>query len=186
MPTHTLTGIHVGRVTGAEAGFSDYYRDINDAQRLVYAPRLKKIYQMIFDYHTYNDGVGMEYVFDYSINWAKTYVNEMAEVEVLASKAEIVQKLISTKNQFPVITPEEARDILKRGQIEFDKPLDTSEIPKPTKAVTVSPEERNAIQAMINARKKIDDGVILSIGEKEQLSEAFRLKHIGDPYCMLG
>jgi hypothetical protein len=182
MPTHILTGVRVGRVTGAEAGYSDYYRDINDIQRLIYAPRLKKLYQMIFDYHTHHDrnalARNVEYIFDYDIVWNPTYVNEMAEAELFAKRAEAVEKLISTKLSFPVISIDEAREILMRGQIEFKNKLPQKEQVKFKKP---SEEERRAIKAMIETKKKIDAGVVLSSGEKEELAEAFRLKHTGDP-----
>ena len=36
MPTHMLTGVVVGRSSGAETGYADYYRDVRDDQDLMY------------------------------------------------------------------------------------------------------------------------------------------------------
>jgi len=115
MPTHILTGVRVGRVTGAEAGYSDYHKDINDAQELIYAPFLVKMYQRIFTAHNTPD---KKYIFDFNIEWNPSYVNEMAEAELLLKRALAVEKLMG-KDHPPLLDVQEARKILERGAIDL-------------------------------------------------------------------
>ena len=49
MPTHILTGIQTGRVTGSEIGFGDYYRDIHDLQELIFTPLIEDLYRRILE-----------------------------------------------------------------------------------------------------------------------------------------
>jgi len=126
MPTHILTGVRVGRVTGAEAGYSDYHKDISDVQALVYTPFLTELYQMIF---TANSTGKNKYIFDYTLEWNPTYVNEMAEAELMIKRADVVEKLLG-KNHGPIIELDEAREIMKRGFIKFDKEASSLDLPK--------------------------------------------------------
>ena len=157
MPTHILTGVRVGRVTGAEAGYSDYYRDINDAQALVYTPFLKRMYQRIYDSHS---STNKTYIFDSNIEWNPTYVNEMAEAELLDKRAQAVEKLLGTQHE-PVITVEEARDILKRGAIEFKQQM------KEDKKTLKDKSEKGAIKTSLESYHNL----LLNDNELSELRE---------------
>ena len=147
MPTHILKGIEVGRVTGAEAGYSDYHKDITDVQQLVYNPFLYKLYQRIFSAHNTKD---KRYIFDYDIEWNPTYVNEMAEAELLLKRALAVEKMLG-KDHPPIIEIDEAREILKRGYIKFDKSAD--EIKTPPKQAPAQVKEYLTAYADLEMKK---------------------------------
>lgn len=112
MPTHILTGIQVGRVTGAEVGTSDYYKDVKDIQDLDYSPLLSKLYSMILNGHKRK--------WKYQIVWNTIYIDELAEANIMFKKAETIEKLAG------YISKREAREIFNKGQIE----LDPDKIPK--------------------------------------------------------
>lgn len=160
MPTHILTGVRVGRVTGAEAGYSDYYRDINDAQRLVYAPFLRRMYQRIYDSHSTPN---KKYIFDANIEWNPTYVNEMAEAELLDKRAEAVERLLGKQHE-PVISIEEARDILKRGAIEFKQQM------KEDKKIRKNKSESQSIKESLESYHNL----ILNDNELKELKEQIK------------
>lgn len=107
MPTHVLTGIQTGRVTGSEIGFSDYYRDVRDEQQLVFEPSLEKLYTRILE----SQGRTWKYVF----KWNEIYVDEGMEVEQLSKKMTAAE--VGIRNG--IITKEEARRIINDGQIQL-------------------------------------------------------------------
>lgn len=108
MPTHVLTGIQTGRVTGSEIGFSDYYRDVRDEQQLVFEPLIEKLYERILNAH----GRRWKYVF----RWNEIYVDEGMEVEQLVKKVDAA----NTALQGGFITKQEARKIINDGQIQLE------------------------------------------------------------------
>jgi hypothetical protein len=113
MPTHVLTGIQVGRVTGSEIGFSDYYRDVRDIQELVYQPQLERLYQRIIE--------ARGRVWKYKIAWNPIYVDEGMEVELLNKKVEAAEKALNgVRGAGGFITKQEARKMLNDGQILID------------------------------------------------------------------
>jgi len=164
MPTHVLTGVQIGRVTGAEAGFTDYQKDISDSQTLVYSPNLRKLYQMIFDAHSDNK---RNYIFDYDIEWNHSYVNEMAEAELDFKRSEAIEKLLDRG----VISIPEAREMMNRGHIELSPDVKLDELVKPT-----SKEEKDKVEAyrkIIQAKK--DLLLSLNSGEREELLQEKRV-----------
>lgn len=164
MPTHILTGVRVGRVTGAEAGFTDYQKDISDAQRLVYNPNLNKLYQMIFTAH--NDDTHT-YVFDYDIEWNHSYVSEMAEAELDFKRAEAIEKLVDKR----IIDTAEAREMMNRGHIELSE-----KIPEELLEPKTEEEEKKitAYKKIIQAKRDLFES--LNNGEREELLQEARLK----------
>jgi len=116
MPKHVLTGVQVGRVTGAEIGYGDYYRDIKDTQDLVYTPLLNKLFNYLYNAY------GRE--FEYNIEWETIYIDEMAEAELMQKRADAVSKLLSSNRV--IITDKEAREIMSEGKIYLEP-----EIPLP-------------------------------------------------------
>lgn len=115
MPTHILTGIEVGRVTGAEIGYGDYYRDIHDRQELVFSSQLEKLYTMLFSSY------GRE--FKYKIVWNTIYIDELAEADLMGKRVAAAANATS----YGIISKEEARRMLRDGEIELDPAL----IPEP-------------------------------------------------------
>lgn len=181
MPTHVLTGIEVGRVTGAEAGFSDYHRDISDNQNLVYAPPLKSLYQRIFD----AKGAQLKdkkFIFDYAIVWNPTYVNELAEIELYLKRADIVSKLMATKMSKAIITVEEARKILNEGYTKLDVKKKIKQEANKGKAIgnfkpkSPSATEKASYTKLIENAKEKFSNLELTDGELEELSQEIRIR----------
>jgi hypothetical protein len=124
MPVHVLTGIQVGRVTGAEVGFADYYRDIKDMQELIYTPLIEDLYQRIIEAR------GREW--KYKIVWNQVYVDEVGEAEIMEKRTNFITKAL----QAGIISKEEAREMMNKGSIELnpsDVPPDPSPSPEDTK-----------------------------------------------------
>ena len=172
MPTHVLKGVEIGRVTGAEAGYSDYHHDIADSQRLVYNPALKKLYQKIYDYYSTET---QKYVFDADIEWNPTYVSEMAEAELDSKRAEGVIGLLASG----VITIDEARQRLNQGHTQLSEKVLTELARKASLTDDKYKEEKDKqdkYDAMIKLRNDILSGKDLDAGKIEEISQELRLK----------
>lgn len=113
MPSHVLTGIQTGRVTGSEIGFTDYYRDILDLQELQYTPPITSLYRRIIEAR------GREW--KYAIKWNTVYVDELAEASIMEKRVTVAEKALNgSKGVGGFIDIEEARKIYNKGQIEID------------------------------------------------------------------
>jgi len=88
MPTHILTGVQIGKTTGAEVGYSDYRKDIQDIQDIIISPHLYRLYTMLFEAN--------DRKFNYHIKWVETYVDEMSEANIMFKRASIVERLWKT------------------------------------------------------------------------------------------
>jgi hypothetical protein len=108
MPTHVLTGIQVGRVTGAEIGFTDYYKDVVDEQILMYTPLISSLYERIL--------LANGRMWKYTLAWNTIYVDEMSEAKLLELRVNSANTAISAG----IIDVEEARHMVNKGQIELD------------------------------------------------------------------
>ena len=108
MPTHMLTGVVVGRSSGAETGYADYYRDVRDDQDLIYTPLLIKLYSQLLKAYK------REFVYD--ILWNQIYIDEYAEGEIDKLRAESVQILKGAG----VIDNKESRHKMNKGFVELD------------------------------------------------------------------
>jgi hypothetical protein len=115
IPRQVLLGIEVGKVTGAEIGFADYYRDIKDNQELVFTPHLLRIYDLLAKANNRDFS-------KYYIDWEITYIDEMAEAELEGKRAAAVCNLRSSNP--PLITVKEARRMLNEGLIDLDPDLE--------------------------------------------------------------
>ena len=120
MPTHVLTGIQTGRVTGSEIGFADYYRDVRDEQDLEFSPLITDIYSRILTAR------GKKW--KYKIVWNPIYIDEMSEAKLLDMKVTAADKAVKGG----IIDQEEARMVFNKGQIilEVDKKIKPP-MPKP-------------------------------------------------------
>ena len=155
MPTHLLTGIQVGRVTGAEIGFADYYRDVKDIQELEDTPLIETLYKSILE----NSGR----VWKYSLKWNQIYVDELAEAEIMEKRVNAAEKAFNGG----FVDQKEARIMFNKGQIELDeskkiKPKVPPIAPKPDMPVPKMPTKNDyeyqltvSEKAMIKKRKKI-------------------------------
>lgn len=108
MPTHVLTGIQTGRVTGSEIGFGDYYKDIKDNQDLVYTPVVTHLYKQLLRSKSKK--------WKYEIVWNPVYIDEQAEAEIMLKKALSIKHLKETETT----DRNENRKIYNKGQIELD------------------------------------------------------------------
>lgn len=108
MPTHVLTGIQMGRVTGAEIGFADYYRDVSDDQELIMTPLITNLYSRILK------AKGRKW--KYNIVWNPIYIDEMAEAKLLDIKITAAAKAKSAA----LADAEEGRLMINKGQVELD------------------------------------------------------------------
>jgi|GEM_PF-2109751 len=143
MPKHVLQGLVVGRVTGAEVGWADYYRDIRDNQDLVYTPLIEKLYGYL--------GKSNNKDFSkYEVVWETTYIDELAEAEILGKRVAAAANAKSAG----LISIKEARRIINEGNIELDpekipKQETKSEIPVPSNG---EPPKKNEIPEKPNER----------------------------------
>lgn len=117
MPVHVLTGIQVGRVTGAEIGYCDYYRDIKDMQELIYTPLIEDLYRRIIE--------ARGRVWKYGIIWQTVYVDESGEAGIMLTRTDFIVKAIAAG----VITVKEGRHMMNDGMVEIDPDKE----PKPPK-----------------------------------------------------
>jgi len=108
MPVHVLTGIQVGKVTGAEIGFADYYRDIKDTQELIYTPLIEDLYRRIIE--------ARGRTWKYNLNWNTVYVDELGEANIMEKRMAFVAQGV----QAGLIDVEEGRRMLNEGMIELD------------------------------------------------------------------
>ncbi|RLG44653.1 MAG: hypothetical protein DRN81_03995 [Thermoproteota archaeon] len=108
MPVHVLTGIQVGKVTGAEIGFADYYKDILDMQELIYTPLIEDLYSRIIK--------ARGRVWKYSLKWNTVYVDEIGEANIMEKRMAFVAQGV----QAGLIDLEEGRRMLNEGLIELD------------------------------------------------------------------
>ena len=157
MPTHILTGIQVGRVTGSEIGFADYYRDIHDEQDLEITPQLEYLYARILQAR------GRKW--KYKIVWNPIYIDEMSEANLIEKRVNAAEKALNgTKGVGGFIDMEEARTMFNKGQIVLDpsKKIKPRTPPEPKPAPSdprIKPPAKPSLpkknQAMIDRWKEL-------------------------------
>jgi len=130
MPVHVLTGIQVGRVTGAEIGFADYYRDIKDMQELIYTPLIESLYKRIIEAR------GRQW--KYRLDWNTVYVDELGEASIMEKRTSFVVEAY----QAGLITLEEGREMLNNGMIDLDPRVKPPQHPEPNKNPFKAKEEK--------------------------------------------
>lgn len=124
MPTHVLTGIQVGKVTGAEVGMGDYVKDVKDDQDLLYTPIIETLYEKILK--------AKGRTWKYKIVWNAIYIDELAEAEILLKKVEAATLAMNgQRGAGGFIDQREAREVFNRGQITLDTENIPTDIPKP-------------------------------------------------------
>jgi len=114
MPTHLLTGIQVGRTTGAEIGFGDYYKDVKDTQELVDTPLIEDLYARILKGHGKT--------WKYELIWNPIYIDELAEAEIMLKRTQAADLALNgTKGVGGFADEGEARAMYNGGQIKLDE-----------------------------------------------------------------
>jgi len=135
MPTHVLTGIQVGKVTGAEVGMGDYVKDVKDDQDLLYTPLIETLYEKILR------AKGRRW--KYKIVWNAIYIDELAEATILHKRVEAATLAMNgQRGAGGFINPTEARTVFNKGQIELDTENIPTDIPKPSLAKPESPSKK--------------------------------------------
>jgi len=129
IPRQVLLGIEVGRVTGAEIGFADYYRDIKDNQDLVYTPLILRLYDLLAKANDRDFS-------KYTIEWETTYIDELAEADLIGKRSAAAVNLRSANP--PIVSIPEARRIINEGLVELD-PNAAQEPPKPVAPIIQNP-----------------------------------------------
>lgn len=130
MPTHMLTGVQTTKTSGAEVGFSDYYRDVADDQELLYTPIFEKLYTQLLG------SKGKQ--FKYKLVWNQIYINELAEAELIGKRGAAAQNLKGAG----IIDNFEAREIVNKGLIYLDPNKKIKQPTNPTTNVPVQPDKR--------------------------------------------
>lgn len=126
MPTHVLTGIQVGKVTGAEVGMGDYVKDVKDDQDLMYSPLIETLYERIL--------LAKGRKWKYTIIWNAIYIDELAEAEILLKRVEAgTLAMNGQKGAGGFIGQKEAREVFNKGQIILDTKNIPTDIPEPQK-----------------------------------------------------
>lgn len=124
MPTHVLTGIQVGKVTGAEIGVSDYVKDLKDDQDLELTPLLERLYIPLLKGHGRT--------WKYNIVWNPIYIDELAEAEIMQKRIDAAEKALNgSKGGIGFVNRKEARLMYNKGQIELDEAV-PDDIPEKT------------------------------------------------------
>jgi len=182
MPTHLLQGMQIGKVTGAETSYTDYYNDIKDVQNFTYSPELIRMYSLLF-------AASESRVFDYDPVWNDVYINESSEADLLSKRS---VSAVSLKGA-GIIDNTEARRIMNHGFIKLDvnKEIEQS---KPIESLPKKPSEgsqgkkdtikqkRDAldkIKKVANAKIAIQrrkDLFEMDNGERESAAQDKRLK----------
>lgn len=153
MPTHILTGVQIGRVTGAEIGYSDYYRDVKDEQYLECSPLFVDLYSRILKAR------GRKW--NYDIEWNPIYIDEMSEAKLLELKINSANKAYNGNNKQGqgFISKEEARMIINQGQIKVDASEDVSPAPLPKPEITPPTNPHKPPQPSVKPLKTIKKSV---------------------------
>lgn len=134
MPVPMLVGVQVGKVTGAETQFSDYYRDVKDIQDIVYSPLIEDLYSELLESY------GRQ--FNYNVVWNEIYVNEQAEAELDAKRAGVVFTLKNAN----VIDTKEAREKMNRGAVKLDLEKKIKELSNPQNSLPFNKAPNNTGQ----------------------------------------
>ena len=150
MPTHLLTGIQVGKVTGAEIGFADYYRDVKDNQELDESPLIEKLYKAILE--------SRGRVWKYCIKWNQIYVDELAEAEIMLKRTQAADLALNgTKGIGGFADEEEVRTMYNKGQIELDekkKIKHRAPPPLPAPKPPQKPTDKNEYEYQLSVSEK--------------------------------
>lgn len=176
MPTHILTGIQVGKVTGAEIGTGDYVKDLKDDQELEYTPLLDRLYSLLLKSKNRSFA-------NYEIIWNPIYIDEMSEADILLKRVQAADLAYNgQRGAGGFIDTEEARRIFNDGQIKIEasKKVKTKEPPKPSAPTQGKPdddenEESKIVKPTEQAKQAMNNYGITYDPQKLQLDEAAKL-----------
>lgn len=121
MPTHMLTGVQPGEVTGSEIGISDYYHDIENIQKTVFTPIIEDVYSQLLR------SKGRKW--NYKISWNPIFVDELSEAKIIEKRT-----LVAVQGKVNgIIDVSEARRIMNDGltYLDPDKEIKKDDTDKP-------------------------------------------------------
>jgi len=172
MPTHILTGIQVGKVTGAEVGMGDYVKDIKDDQDLMYTPLIETLYETILK--------AKDRKWKYNLVWNAIYIDELAEAEIMHKRVEAATLALNgQRGAGGFINKKEARLMYNKGQIELDAENIPTDIPKPPAPPKPPQDSDNDDDDKDNAyTRQLDDATKAMI--KKRKLQAANEKKLGD------
>ena len=171
MPTHILTGVQTGRVTGSEVGFADYYRDVHDMQNLLYQPLIENLYKRIIE--------ARGRVWKYELSWNPIYIDETTEGKLLIDRVTAAEKALNgTKGVGGFIDKEEAREMINKGMIELDphKEIKDRVIPSTTPPFPRDPKPANPKPPSKPSIKKESESPTTKTLSNEELAMIIRCK----------
>lgn len=172
MPTHVLTGIQVGKVTGAEVGMGDYVKDVKDDQDLLYTPQIENLYERILK------AKGRKW--KYNIIWNAIYIDELAEAEIMLKRVETATLAKNgQRGAGGFINDKEARTIFNKGQITLDAENVPKDIQKPQPQPTKPEAPRDGEDDEENLYTRQLDESQKAMIEKRKL-QAAKEKQIGE------
>jgi len=175
MPMHVLTGIQVGKVTGAEVGMGDYVKDVKDDQDFVLTPLIERFYVKLLKAH------GRAWKYD--LVWNPIYIDELAEAEIMHKRVEAATLAMNgQRGAGGFINQVEARRIFNDGQIELEAENVPKDIPKPQVTPPnekVKDSDDKDDEDENNAYKEQLDAVELAMIKKRKL-QAFKEKELGE------
>jgi len=123
MPVHMLIGQQIGNVTGSEVGISDYYRDVENNQKLIFSPIVEDIYTRVLK--------SRNKTWRYFLDWNPIFVDELSEAKIVQTRTYSVVQLFNAG----IIDAKEARGMLNEGAIV----LDVDKVPKKERDIPVIP-----------------------------------------------
>jgi len=125
MPVHILTGESLGNVTGSEIGVSDYYHDIENIQKIIFTPIIRKIYTQLLESNGHK--------WKYDIVWNPIFVDELSEAKILQTRSyPAVQGVVNGILSIP-----EGRRIYNDGVVD----LDIEKVPEKSKPEVEPPKD---------------------------------------------
>lgn len=154
MPTHILTGIQVGKVTGAEIGTGDYVKDLKDDQELDFNPLLSRLYEMILK----AKGKSWD---NYEIVWNPIYIDELSEAEILMKKVTAADLAFNgSRGAGGFIDQEESRRIFNKGQIVLDAPKKVKVKAPMLAPSSEKPDTKEATKKIVKPTKKAKEAAV--------------------------
>lgn len=122
MPTHVLTGVQPGRLTGTEVGIADYHKDLANDQDMIFTPLIEDLFEEFLK--------SRKRRWQYMLVWNPTFVDELAEGQIMEKRTLSAVQGYTSK----IIGRSEGRKIMKDGVIDIipsDVPKDLAKDPKP-------------------------------------------------------
>jgi len=165
MPTHMLTGISPGNVTGSETGYADYIHDIESIQELLYTPIVTKFYKRLVETSGHS--------WKYKIKWNPCFIDELSEAKILQTRTFSAVQLMNAN----IISGKEARMMINNGVIRLDP--DAVPKPKPILNPKTGTEPNAEPQPVVKPKQdkaKMEENTYTHLEYNEMLAQDARLQ----------